>query len=233
GLAYENTQIFTSTLTPQSIRDFLDANTDQFNIYKLTLGWTHDTRDRTIFANNGLLVSMNGTLALPGSGLEYYKVDFRAMKFQPVTQKLTLLMKGALGYGDSYSRTTRLPFFEHYYAGGSSSVRGFRGNSLGPQEGNLSLGGALKVVGNLELIVPMPFVAEDNRSLRLSGFYDIGNVFTDGNGYDSAELRSSTGIALIWMSPIAPLTFSYAFPLNDKEGDKLERFQFTLGSFFF
>ncbi|HED40036.1 MAG TPA: outer membrane protein assembly factor BamA, partial [Chromatiales bacterium] len=107
GLAYENTQIFTSTLTPQSIRDFLDANTDQFNIYKLTLGWTHDTRDRTIFANNGLLVSMNGTLALPGSGLEYYKVDFRAMKFQPVTQKLTLLMKGALGYGDSYSRTTR------------------------------------------------------------------------------------------------------------------------------
>ncbi len=233
GLAYENTQIFTSTLTPQSIRDFLDANTDQFNIYKLTLGWTHDTRDRTIFANNGLLVSLNSTLALPGSGLEYYKVDFRAMKFQPITQKLTLLMKGALGYGDSYSRTTRLPFFEYYYAGGSSSVRGFRGNSLGPQEGNLSLGGALKVVGNLELIVPMPFVAEDNRSLRLSGFYDIGNVFTDGNGYDSAELRSSTGIALIWMSPIAPLTFSYAFPLNDKEGDKLERFQFTLGSFFF
>ncbi len=233
GLAYENTTIRTSSLTPQSIIDFLNENTDEFNIYKLTLGWSHDTRDRTIFANNGLLVSVNNTIALPGSGLTYYKVDFRAMKFQPLTKELTLLMKGTLGYGDSYSNTTRLPFFEHYYAGGSSSVRGYEGNSLGLQENNVSRGGALKVVGNLELILPMPFVAEDNRSLRLSGFYDIGNVFTSGKDYDSAELRTSTGIALIWMSPIAPLTFSYAFPLNDKEGDRLERFQFTLGSFFF
>ena len=233
GLAYENTQIRTSALTSQSILDFLDANADEFDIYKLTLGWSHDTRNRTIFANDGLLVSLSNTIALPGSGLEYYKVDFRAMKFQPITKDLTLLMKGTLGYGDSYADTTALPFFENYYAGGSSSVRGYRGNSLGPQENNVSLGGALKVVGNLELIVPMPFVDEDNRTLRLSGFYDIGNVFATSNGYDSAELRTSTGIALIWMSPIAPLTFSYAFPLNDKQGDELERFQFTLGSFFF
>jgi len=233
GIAYESTNIQTSVLTPQSVLDFLNANSDEFDIYKLTLGWSHDTRDRTIFANDGLLVSLSNTIALPGSGLEYYKVDARAMKFQPITKSFTLLIKGLVGYGDSYSDTTRLPFFEHYYAGGSSSVRGYEGNSLGVQEGNVSQGGALKVVGNLELIVPMPFVDEDNRSLRLSGFYDIGNVFTSGNDYDSAELRTSTGIALIWMSPIAPLTFSYAFPLNDKEGDKLERFQFTLGSFFF
>jgi len=233
GIAYENTQIDTTSLTPQSVIDFLDVNTSQFNIYKLTLGWTHDTRNRTIFANNGLLVSLSNTIALPGSGLTYYKVDARGMKFQPLTNKLTLLLKGALGYGDSYASTSRLPFFEYYYAGGSSSVRGYRGNSLGPQEGRNSQGGALKVVGNIELIVPMPFVAEDNRSLRLSGFYDIGNVFTNRRDYDSAELRASTGIALIWMSPIAPLTFSYAFPLNGKEGDELERFQFTLGSFFF
>ncbi len=213
--------------------DFLDVNADKFDIYKLTLGWTHDTRNRTIFANDGLLVSLSNTIALPGSGLEYYKVDARGMKFQPLTKSLTLLVKGSLGYGDSYSTTSRLPFFEHYYAGGSSSVRGYEGNSLGPQEGVNSQGGALKVVGNIELIVPMPFVAEDNRSLRLSGFYDIGNVFTARRDYDSAELRTSTGVALIWMSPIAPLTFSYAFPLNDKEGDELERFQFTLGSFFF
>lgn len=233
GVAYENTKIHVSNQTPGSIISFLDTNTDEFDIYKLTLGWTHDTRNRTIFADDGLLVSASNTVALPGSGLEYYKVDLRAMKFQPVTRDLTLLLKGTLGYGDSYSDTTRLPFFEHYYAGGSSSVRGYEGNSLGPQEGNVSQGGALKVVGNIELIVPMPFVDEDNRTLRLSGFYDIGNVFATSNDYDGRELRTSTGIALIWMSPIAPLTFSYAFPLNDEEGDELERFQFTLGSFFF
>ncbi|MBL1260917.1 MAG: outer membrane protein assembly factor BamA [Thiotrichaceae bacterium] len=233
GIAYENTSIHTSVLTPQSVLDFLSENSDEFNIYKLTLGWSHDTRNRTIFANDGLLVSLSNTISLPGSGLEYYKIDARVMKFQPITKTFTLLMKGSIGYGDSYSDTTRLPFFEHYYAGGSSSVRGFEGNSLGPQENNVSQGGTLKVVANLELIVPMPFADKDNRSLRLSGFYDIGNVFATSNDYDSAELRTSAGIALIWMSPIAPLTFSYAFPLNDKQGDELERFQFTLGSFFF
>lgn len=233
GLRYENTKLRTTALTPQSIIDFIDQNTDEFDIYKLTLGWTHDTRNRTIFADNGLLVSLKNSIALPGSGLEYYKVDLRAMQFRPITRNLILLLKGALGYGDSYSETTRLPFFEHYYAGGSSSVRGYEGNSLGPQENNASQGGALRVVGNIELIVPVPFVAEDNRSLRLSGFYDIGNVFTASSDFEAQELRTSAGIALIWMSPIAPLTFSYAFPLNDVEGDKLERFQFTLGSFFF
>lgn len=233
AIAYENTQIHTSTLTPQSINDFLSSNTDQFDIYKLTLGWSRDTRNRTIFADDGLLINASNTIALPGSGLEYYKVDFRAMKFLPLTKDLTLLLKGSLGYGDSYSDTTKLPFFEHYYAGGSSSVRGYEGNSLGPQEGNVSQGGTLKVVGNIELIVPVPFVDEDNRSLRLSGFYDIGNVFTTSSDFESDELRTSAGVALIWMSPIAPLTFSYGFPLNDKEGDELQRFQFTLGSFFF
>jgi outer membrane protein insertion porin family len=46
------------------------------------------------------------------------------------------------------------------------------------------------------------------------------------------ELRASTGLSLLWLSPVGALTFSYAIPLNDKEGDELQAFQFTLGSAF-
>jgi len=96
GIAYENTSIHTSVLTPQSVLDFLSENSDEFNIYKLTLGWSHDTRNRTIFANDGLLVSLSNTISLPGSGLEYYKIDARVMKFQPITKTFTLLIRDPL-----------------------------------------------------------------------------------------------------------------------------------------
>jgi outer membrane protein insertion porin family len=124
-----------------------------------------------------------------------------------------------------------LPFFEHYFAGGSQSVRGYKSNSLGPRELDKALGGALKVVGGLELIIPPPFTA-DVESFRLSGFFDIGNVFTTAADFDAGELRYSAGIGAIWLSPIGPLTFSLAKALNDKPGDRTQNFQFSLGAFY-
>lgn len=232
SIGYENTQLHTTASTPQSYIDFINANTDQFDIIRLESGWSHDSRNRALFADRGLYSSLNGEAALPGSGLEFYKINLRALGYKPITQKLILMLKGEIGYGDSYSDTTELPFFERYYAGGSNSVRGFRSNSLGPRTNTLAEGGAFKTVGNAEVIFPVPF-SEDNKSLRLSAFFDIGNVFANIDDFDSGELRYSTGLSAIWITPIAPLTFSFAWPLNDRKGDETERFQFTLGSFFF
>lgn len=232
SLGYENTTLHTTVNTPQSYLDFINANTDQFDIIRLESGWSHDTRNRALFADRGIYNSISGEVALPGSGLEFYKINLRGLGYKPVTQKLTLMLKADIGYGDSYSDTTELPFFERYYAGGSNSVRGYASNSLGPRVANNAEGGAFKTVGNMELIFPAPF-AEDNRSLRLSAFFDIGNVFAKVDDFDVDELRYSTGVAAIWITPIAPLTFSFAWPLNDRVGDESERFQFTLGSFFF
>ena len=232
SLGYENTTLHTTASTPQSYLDFISANTDQFDIIRLETGWSHDTRNRALFADRGLYNSISGEVALPGSGLEFYKINLRSLGYKPLTQKLTLMLKGDVGYGDSYSDTTELPFFERYYAGGSNSVRGYASNSLGPRVANNAEGGAFKTVGNMELIFPVPF-AEDNKSLRLSAFFDIGNVFAKVDDFDANELRYSTGLSAIWITPIAPLTFSFAWPLNDQIGDESERFQFTLGSFFF
>jgi outer membrane protein insertion porin family len=78
----------------------------------------------------------------------------------------------------------------------------------------------------------MPF-AEESKSLRLSTFFDIGNVFADVNDFSTGELRQSAGIAVIWYTPLAPMTFSLGRSLNARDGDNKEVFQFTLGSFFF
>ena len=87
------------------------------------------------------------------------------------------------------------------------------------------------IIGNIELILPNPLETEEGAgSTRVTAFIDVGNVFRDK--VELSELRASTGLALLWLSPVGALTFSYAVPINDQEGDELQAFQFTLGSAF-
>jgi len=92
------------------------------------------------------------------------------------------------------------------------------------------LGGTKRVVGNAELLVPVPGIKE--KSVRLSGFVDGGAVYGPGDLPGSAGMRYSTGAAFTWISPVGPIKFSYAVPLNKQSLDKLQKFQFSLGSMF-
>jgi outer membrane protein insertion porin family len=78
--------------------------------------------------------------------------------------------------------------------------------------------------------MPIPGVKE--KSVRMSGFVDAGAVYGPGELPGSAGLRYSTGAAVTWMSPVGPIKFSYAVPLNEQPDDELQKFQFTLGSMF-
>ncbi|MFE0499826.1 outer membrane protein assembly factor BamA [Lysobacter soli] len=152
---------------------------------------------------------------------------------------------------DDFIRTitaSGLPFFENFYAGGVRSVRGFTDNTLGPRDapaGNPNylqpIGGAFKTVGSLEMYFPTLL---DTPAARVSAFFDVGNVYKDYDAFDAGDLRMSTGIALMWRSPMGPISISYAFPIKKQdtvydangnivtEGDELERLQFTFGGTF-
>jgi len=234
GIGYENTDITTTKSTPQSYLDFLDANSNQFDVITLNMGWTHDTRDRTVFATDGWVQSLSAEVAEPSSDIDYYKVSSRTQLFYPLAQYLTGSFEIRLDHGDSYNETSDLPFFEKFVAGGAHSVRGYRTNTVGPRDsaGNY-IGGNFRTLGTAELIFPPPLSdPAENTTVRMSLFMDVGNVFKDINEYDGSELRRSAGVALIWLSPIGPLSFSLADALNARQSDKTERFQFTLGTFF-
>ncbi len=74
----------------------------------------------------------------------------------------------------------------------------------------------------------MPFI-EDSGNLRLSLFADAGNVFTDWNEVKLPEFRSSVGLGVSWITPVGPLSFSFAKALNYTDTDKTQVFQFNLG----
>lgn len=249
GIGFENTDILRSTVTETSadVQDFLnaygegevdvDGNYIEASIQAATLvaSFTHDTRNRTVFATKGSSQSVILDMTAPGSDLEYYKFTYRNKFYFGLTEDLTLLLNSNIAFGDGYGDNEVLPFYERFYAGGLRTVRGFDSNSLGPRDPltNDPRGGDIRTVAGAEFIFPVPFMEKSPRSVRFSAFYDIGNVYLkDEGGFDREELRSSVGVSFVWLAPIGPLQFSWARPIEKKEGDDTQNFQFSIGSFF-
>ena len=134
----------------------------------------------------------------------------------------------ANGYGGK-----QLPFFKNFYVGGIGSVRGYESGSLGPVDPktNERLGGTKRLVANAEFLFPMPGMGLD-KSVRLGAFVDAGQVWGYGEKMSLGSLKYSGGISLAWSSPLGPLKFSLAHPLNKKPNDKLQRLQFQMGTTF-
>ena len=229
---YENLELKKTNSSPDEVTDFIDDHGDQYNTLRLTGSWSHDTRNKAIFADKGGLQRFVVEASVPGSELEYYKIDYRQQRYVPLTKNLTLEMSADIGFGDGYGDFDKLPFFENYFAGGVRSVRGFDDNTLGPLDSNNNpIGGSMKLVGGAELFFPVPFLEASN-SYRMSAFFDIGNVYDGVDSFDASDLRYSVGLGGIWLSPMGPLAVSIGFPLNDESEDEVQNFQFTFGSFF-
>ena len=229
---YQGLDLKANSSSPLQVTDFIDKHGDSFDDLVLTGSWSHDSRNRILFTDTGGLQRLSLETTTPGSGLEYYKLTYVQQRFFPLTRELTLGLKGNIGYGDGFGEYEQLPFFENFFAGGVRSVRGYEDNTLGPKDSDGDpIGGSFLTVFNAEVIFPIPFV-EEAKGVRLSAFFDIGNVFEDYNSFDAGDLRYSVGLAGLWLSPLGPISASLGFPLNAESDDDEQSFQFTVGTFF-
>ncbi len=240
GASIESTELVTSASTATEIIDFIAANNNgdpDYLMYKFSGDWSYDTLNRAIFPDAGTRMSLTYEFAIPSSDLEFYKLGANFATYFNLGADFIFKYNLELGYGDAYGDTTALPPFERFFAGGSRTVRGFEGNSLGPRDSNNDpLGGDKRIITNLELLLPNPFSAEQSKDVRMSAFIDGGRVWSDecdapGQRADCG-MRYSAGIGLVWIAPIGILRFSLAEPLNEKPNDETTAFQFTLGSSF-
>ena len=232
GLNVERTDFIAGASASDEVRRFRDEHGGQFTTVLVTGSWANDKRDSRFLPSTGSLTRLSSEVAVPGGGLTYYKVSAQHQRFFPLPADFVLALDGEAGYGDGFGGTRDLPLTDNFFAGGLRSVRGFRTNTLGPRDSkNEPLGGNLKVAGTAELILPFPFT-KDSRTFRITGFLDAGDVYGAGKSFDLGTLRYSTGVALVWLSPIGPLSMSYAAPLKTFEGDETRGFQFTVGTSF-
>ena len=237
GLTADYTKIDLSSNSPKQYLDFCGNNTGCSNSsLQLSLGWTHDSRDNTLFPNDGVLQRLTAEASVPGLDLQYYKVEYKHAWYKEIYKDTTLLLNGELGFADSYGSDV-YPFFKNFYIGGVNSVRGYDNGAIGPRDTDPStgqdfaVGGTKRVLANAELFVPVPLI-KNSSQFRLSAFFDAGNVYADSESLSLGELRYSTGVGISWFSPFGPLKLVFAKALNAKEGDQTQTLQFQLGQQF-
>lgn len=249
GAGVEQLAINTTTSSPVQYLNFVKKNGGPAtgigevttNTLRLDTSIARDTRDNFLFPTRGLMQRAAVEVGAPPGDLQYYKLSLQHQQYFPLTKDFTLMVNGEAGYAAGIGGKP-LPFFRNFFTGGVSSVRGFESGTIGPKELDTStsevvtLGGDTKLVGNVELLFPMPGI-KDN-SVRLSTFLDAGGVFGEGNAlygsntFSLDDMRFSAGLGVAWNSPLGPLRFSLAYPLNKKNTDKTQVFQFNLGSTF-
>ena len=123
-----------------------------------------------------------------------------------------------------------MPFFKNFFAGGTNSVRGYKSYTIGPKDSDGNpRGGSYRIVSNVEFLFPFPGL-ENDRSVRMGAFVDAGMVGDDF--VNSKDLRYSTGVSLLWVSPLGPLKISIAAPLRKQPLDRTQVFQFSVGGVF-
>jgi outer membrane protein insertion porin family len=243
GLGYTLSKVKEGAFTSEEVKTFIDEEGNDFNNYFLFGSWRRSTLNRGVLPTDGYSLSLSADVAVPGSDLTFYKLNQKTEFYQPLNDNQTWVFRARseIGYGDGYNGRSVMPFYEHFYAGGYGSVRGYEANSLGPLATNAPndfsdpdpFGGSLLTEGSLELIFPTPF-AGDTRSMRTAFFVDAGQVFDADRNFDPAldEIRLSAGVGFQWITAVGPLAFSLAKPLNDKSGDDTQVFQFSLGQTF-
>jgi outer membrane protein insertion porin family len=212
------------------------SSTDKFGA-KVNLNWSSNTLNDYNHPTDGYSTGVNFDITLPIADFRYYKLDLNHRNYTPFGNGLTLKTNGTLGLAKGYGGK-ELPFFERYYGGGSSSVRGFDFNSLGAKyidsNGNLtetSKGGELSILSGISIISPMNFVS-DSKNMRMSAFIDAGGIYEKVNDISFNDLRVSTGVAFSWLTPIGPIGIYAAKPLVKKSDDNTKTVEFTLGTSF-
>jgi outer membrane protein insertion porin family len=232
GLAVDTTALTVDSTSPLRYQQYVAQNGDSFSSLIASTAWSRNTIDSRIYPTSGTIARVGGELSIPPGSLTYYRMSAQHQHYWSLSKTFTLYTNAEISKADGY-RGKELPFFKNYYAGGVGSVRGYETSTLGPIDPTSldRIGGNRRIIGNMELLFPMPGSGLD-KSVRLGAFLDGGQVWSADQKISLNDMRFSTGISLTWSSPMGPLKFSIAQPLNSKPDDKLQRLQFNMGSVF-
>ncbi len=231
GAGIESTKIIPGTSLPAAYLNYANQFGYSSSAVPLTVGWSRDGRDSALAPTRGAYQRLGLEWGAAGDA-KYLRTNLQYQQYYPINKQYTAAFNAELGLGKAIG-SRPYPLFKNYYGGGLGSVRGFESGSLGPRDTstNIPLGGVRKLVLNAELIAPFPGAGND-RTLRWYGFFDVGNIYGEGQPFRANELRSSAGVGINWISPVGPLRLSFATPIRKFDGDKIQRLQFQIGTSF-
>ena len=230
GIGAERTEIRGTNAMPNNLYLYRLQFGAISNSFPITVGWTRDERDSALVPNAGSYKRVNFDWTFAGD-TRYLRTNLQYQHYWPITRQFTFAVNGEIGYGKGLAGRP-YPVFKNFYGGGLGTVRAFDQGSLGPPDvTGAYIGGNRRLNLNSELYVPVPGAGND-RTLRVFGYFDIGNVWGESEKITADSLRASTGIGLSWISPVGPLKLSYGTPIRKRPNDRIERLQFQIGTAF-
>lgn len=230
GIGWERTEIEAGTSIPESYRRYREQFGDRSDSLPLTLGWQRDGRDSALVPTAGRYQRLTAEWSV-ALDVKYLRSNYQLQQWVPFTKRYTLGLNAEFGYGRAMGGRP-YPIFKNFYGGGLGSVRGFDQGSLGPVDvTGAYIGGNRRLNLNAEFYVPVPGSGND-RTLRLFGYVDAGNVWGENEKLELDSLRSAAGIGLSWISPVGPLKLSYGKPIRKFGQDRIQEFQFQIGTAF-
>jgi outer membrane protein insertion porin family len=230
GLGWERTELGTSVGLPLAWLNYRAQYGNNADSVTATVGWARDGRDNLLVPSRGRYQRVLFEYSFAGE-VRYLKTNLQYQEFWSLPYRLTLGVNAEIGIGKGL-RGNPFPVFKNFYGGGLGTVRGFEQNSLGTVDPTGAyIGGARRFNLNTELYFPVPGSGND-RTLRIFAFADAGNVWAEDEPTRFNSLRTSVGVGLSWISPVGPLKLSWGRPINVERNDRIQRFQFQIGTAF-
>lgn len=231
GAGVERTKIVAGTQLPAAYVTYANQFGSTSDGVPLTVGWARDSRDSALVPTTGRYQRLNGEWGV-GGDTRYVSGSYQYQQYFPISKQYTFAFNGDIAWGKGLDGRP-FPLFKNFYSGGLGSVRGFEQGSLGQIDTATggSLGGNRKINLNFEVVTPFPGAGND-RTLRMFGFFDVGNVYAELESLDLSKMRASVGVGISWISPVGPLKLAIAKPVRKFTGDKIQTVQFQIGTSF-
>ena len=230
GLGWERTELGTSVGLPLAWLNYRAQFGDKTDAFSTTLGWSRDGRDSLLVPSSGRYQRVFFEWAFLGE-VKYLKTNLQYQEYWQLPLRMTLGVNAEVGIGKGLNGKT-FPVFKNFQGGGLGTVRAFEQGSLGVIDPTGAyIGGARRFNANAELYFPVPGTGND-RTLRIFAFADTGNVWREDESVSASSLRASVGVGLSWISPVGPLKLSWGKPVRVQRNDRIQRFQFQIGTAF-
>ncbi|HUT51973.1 MAG TPA: BamA/TamA family outer membrane protein, partial [bacterium] len=226
--------VVTNLQSYQSTATIYKKQPDNTDIGSLTLTLDHNALNNNLDPSDGTRLTGSVETAgydIFGGSNDYIKTSVEGYYFLPVYGRTYCDFHARFRWM-SYNQGDSLLISERYFQGGSRSLRGFEVASVSPmfREDN---GDLTPIGGNKDALMSFEFIAPISEEMGMKAviFYDVGNVYNDNEDMDLNYLLKDWGFGLRWMSPMGPLRFELAFPIDPRKDDKSQQFVFSVGSF--
>ena len=226
GLEYRNSEGYSA----QNSLDFINDNIKNFNQYIFNLNISHDTTNDIFYPTNGYKNSLFIKYIPRQSTLPYYSITIQNESyFEFVNSSDFIFNQNIFGFADTLDANDKISSINTFSLGGLS-FKGFDYRGIGPLSSNYYLGGNKFFTSTIGYGSSFLF-DEDNVNIKL--FYSLGSLWgSDYTNDNDIKLRSSLGLSFDIMTPLLPISLSYAIPINKQPDDRLRNFNFSIGTSF-